>query len=86
MEALQTAQLAVKDMTASDAISYCEQAVNLLERAGQVHIVGKYSLILPSFVLGREIMLRRREIMGIYLLARNWTAMNIVCWMQPLLA
>lgn len=36
VEALQTAQLAVKDMTASDAISYCEQAVNLLERAGQV--------------------------------------------------
>ena len=36
VEALRTAQLAVKDMTASDAILYCEQAATLLERAGQV--------------------------------------------------
>jgi len=35
VEALQIAQLAVKDMTASDAILYCEQAAMLLDKAGQ---------------------------------------------------
>ena len=35
VEALQIAQLAVKDMTASEAISYCEQAAMLLDKAGQ---------------------------------------------------
>lgn len=35
VEALQIAQLAVKDMTASDAILYCEQAARLLDKAGQ---------------------------------------------------
>jgi CHAT domain-containing protein len=35
VEALQFAQLAVKNLTASDAISYCEQATARLEQIGE---------------------------------------------------
>lgn len=57
-EALQAAQLAVRNMTAAEAITFCEQAIRRLEQAGETQAV-------------RPI---RREIAGLCYRARDYAA------------